>query len=195
MIWFLYLPLDIVTTLLAFPLAPLIGLFADGKGGVTLNRHNPLRLWLTLDNPIEGDEGHVRRWSAFVEKYPRFGLYVQRVFWLWRNKAYGWSWYVMNAHVAKDAPVWQWGDPRTGDDPYYTGWWIGTTSMNPLTARWMVYAVCPTFPGKCLRLYLGWKLRECLENRLKHQTDPTEPLKDVSAMYVCSFNPWKSREG
>ena len=58
MIWFLYLPLDIVTSLLAFPLAPIIALFADGTVDVTLSKNNPLRLWLTPDNPIEGDRGH-----------------------------------------------------------------------------------------------------------------------------------------
>ena len=58
MIWLLYLPLTTIVCLLAFPLAPIIALFADGQGDVTLSDKNPLRLWLTPDNPIEGDSGH-----------------------------------------------------------------------------------------------------------------------------------------
>ena len=68
MTWLLYLPLTTIVCLLAFPLAPIIALFADGQGDVTLSAKNPLRLWLTPDNPIEGDSGHFERWAGFVER-------------------------------------------------------------------------------------------------------------------------------
>ena len=193
MIWFLYLPLDIVTSLLAFPLAPIIALFADGNGDVTLSKNNPLRLWLTPDNPIEGDRGHYERWADFVAKHPKIGLYVQRTFWLWRNKAYGWSWNVLNTWVYKDDKLYSCGNPKTGDKPYYSGVWAATMSKNPFKARWMLYIVFPSFPGKCFRLYLGWKFQSALKMRIAHDADPAAEISDYNAMFVSTINPFKTR--
>mgnify|MGYP006954664500 CR=1 FL=1 len=182
MIWFLYLPLDIVTSLLAFPLSPIICLFADGQGDVTLSKKNPLRLWLTPDNPIEGDRGHFERWADFVKKHPKIGPYIQRVFWLWRNKAYGWSWKVLNAFIPAGQEIKQWGDHEVGDKPYKSGYWVAVTKN-----AWMLYLTFPTLPGKCFRLYMGWKLRSACLYRINKQP------KDYNAMFVCSLNPVKSR--
>lgn len=189
MIWFLYLPVDLITSLLAFPLAPVIALFADGKGDVMLSKHNPLRLWLTPDNPIEGDRGHFERWARFVVKYPKFGLYVQRTFWLWRNKAYGWSWKLLNAQVRKDDDLHWCGNPKVSDKPYNPGVCAATTSFNPFKARWMVYAVFPMFSGKCFRLYIGWKLKSALGMRIELGAE----TKDYDAMFVATVCPWKTR--
>lgn len=192
--WLLYLPFDTITTLLAFPLSPIICLFADGKGDVTLSKKNILRMWLTPDNPIEGDKGHYERWAGFVEKHPKIGMYVQRVFWLWRNKAYGWSWYVFNCEIPADMKLYQWGNPEVSDKPYKPGYWIGLTSKNIFTCYWMLYVTFPTFPGKCFRAYLGWKMRSPLSWRLKKESNPDFVIKYYSAMYVSAINPWKTRK-
>ena len=173
MIWLLYLPLTTIVCLLAFPLAPIIALFADGQGDVTLSDKNPLRLWLTPDNPIEGDSGHFDRWAGFVAAHPKIGMYIQRVAWLWRNKAYGWRWTVFST--------------------FHPGIWFATTSRNPIKARWMLYVIWPTFSGRCLRVYLGWKLQSACKYRIQHAENPAFIIPDYTAMFVCSINPWKER--
>lgn len=188
MIWFLYLPIDIITVLMAYPLAPIIALFSDEEGNSTLGKYNPLRMWLTPDNTMLGDRKHRERWASFVEKHPKIGPYVQRVAWLWRNKAYGFSWYLLNTKVGKDQAIHWTGDVETGDSPYHPGIWVATTSYNPITARWMLYAILPSWPkSKCIRIYLGWKLQSAIKERIRGT--PT----DRSAMMVSCINPWKSR--
>lgn len=174
MIWFLFLPFDTLAGLLAFPLAPLIALFADGEGGVTLGKRNILRLWLTPDNPIEGDRKHFARWASLVSKYPKAGLYVQRVAWLWRNKAYGWSWNVFQTELKEGQKTWSY---RNSDDTV----WLATTSMNPFTARWMAYLYVPSFGKKHLRVYCGWKMQSFFKRG-----------GDYKAMFVFCINPFKS---
>lgn len=194
MIWLLYLPLTTIVCLLAFPLAPIIALFANGQGDVTLSYKNPLRLWLTPDNPIEGDSGHFERWANFVAEHPKIGMYVQRVAWLWRNKAYGWRWTVFSTFVAADDELLQYGDSETDNDPYHPGVWFATTSRNPVKARWMLYVICPTFSGRCLRVYLGWKLQSACKYRIQHADNPEFVVPDYTAMFVCSVNPWREIE-
>lgn len=193
MFWLLYLPLIAIVCALAFPLAPVIALFADSHGDVKLSDKNPLRLWLTPDNPIDGDSGHFERWADFVAAHPIIGMYVQRVAWLWRNKAYGWRWTVLNTWVQSDDALLWTGDPSTSDKPYHPGIWAATTSRNPITARWMLYLVLPSIRGKCLRIYLGWKLQTAIRYRINHDADPSNAIPDYNAMFVCSVNPLKSR--
>jgi hypothetical protein len=174
MIWFLFLPLDTLAGLLAFPLAPIIALFADGKGDVTLGKRNILRMWLTPDNPIEGDRGHYARWADFVSRHPKTGLYVQRVAWMWRNKAYGWAWNVFHTPLKAGQKTWSY---RNADDTV----WLATTSLNPITARWMVYLYVPSFGKKYLRVYCGWKMQSFFKRG-----------GDYKAMFVFCINPFKS---
>ncbi|QIW86187.1 hypothetical protein PKP2_135 [Klebsiella phage P-KP2] len=39
----------------------------------------------TFDNPIDGDGGHIRRWASIRYHLGDFGVYMQRVGWLWRS--------------------------------------------------------------------------------------------------------------
>lgn len=188
MIWFLFLPIDLITTVLAYPLAPIIALFSDSEGNSTLGEKNILRLWLTPDNTMLGDSKNKARWESFVSKYPKVGPYIQRVAWLWRNKAYGWSWYLLNTEIKEGQEIYWCGDPRTDCDPYHPGVWLATTKKNPLTARWMAYLVLPTWPkSKCIRIYLGWKLQSSIKDRINGN------LSARSAMMVSCICPWKSR--
>lgn len=177
--WFLYLPLDLLVNALAYPIAPILALFADGKGDVRLSQKNILRLWLTPDNPIEGNAAQYERWEKFVSKFPRFGMFCQRTAWLWRNKAYGWEQYVFSVEIEDVDYI---GNPLVGDIPYVKGWCLAWAK-----GAWMVYVVLPTFKTKCLRIYFGWKLRPFCLQKMRGKVEKGD------AQIAFAINPWKSR--
>ena len=176
--WILILPLDILTTLLAYLIAPILALFADGEGDVTLHKYNPLRLWLTHDNPIEGDEAHYERWADWTSKH---GLFVQRVAWLWRNKAYGWSYYVWSVKVKPEDQMKVGGNPDVNyGDPHGKFWAVHKKG-------WMLYATGNSLFGRYWRIYIGWKIRSPAKKRLRGEVQ----TEDYVGQYVCAFTPFK----
>lgn len=85
--WLLMAPISLFLTLIAFPLALFLPLFAqDGWLPKWLN-------WFqTPDNSLDGDNGwKTEHWQwRFILPLP-LATYVGRVGWLWRNPAYGYG--------------------------------------------------------------------------------------------------------
>lgn len=172
--WFPLAVIDFLVASTAYPLAPIAALFAkDGR--------LPKLFWYleTYDNPVEGDGGHVRRWQAFAEKYGAFGRYCQRTAWLWRNKAYNYSYYVSGRDISQ--PVKWHGIP--GADGYVNkvipGWLVLHTPE-----AWCIYTYLPWIRlfGRqfYLRIYLGWKFKGEAEK-------PGETRRGMMVVFVSPF--------
>ena len=145
MSWFLLAPLDLLVSLLAYPLAPIIVLLTDGATPPAWAWP-----WMTDDNPIDGDGGHWERW-------PNDGttkrVIMRRIAWLWRNRGYGFSTFVTGRMLA--GPTYFWGNRLVSDRPMSAGFcWAYNRGT------WGIYAFVPWLPFfKCgLRVRLGWKI-------------------------------------
>jgi len=162
MIWLLLLPTSLLMTVLGYVLAPILPLFASVDGWL------PRWLWWfqTPDNSLDGDAD----WRA--RNLPR---YVGRVGWLLRNPAYGYDWGVLAAHIAPDAPFACYGNPEVQDHPLFAPGWVIFRHGD----YWRFYLVWPSFPGRYLRVNLGWKITP------DRQNDPCQ--------FVFSGNPFMAR--
>lgn len=167
MIWFLLAPLDMLVSLLAFPLAPFIVL-CTSPVGIAPAWAWP---WLTHDNPIDGDAGHRRRWAGRPS-------WMRRIAWLWRNRGYNFSYHVCG--VATMAPIYVHGGKAFWLEPTPQGWCFATCGK-----AWMLFVWLPwgrLFGIKRgLRVYLGWKLRGEID----------DPVNTDRAMLVTHINPVK----
>lgn len=187
MIWFLIAPIDMLVSLLAFPMAPLIVLCTSGVG------ISPWWAWpwLTHDNTIDGDGGHLERWAGHfgfdvdlklggMELHMRFRMkkpiWIRRIAWLWRNRGYNFSYHVCGAETNKPVRIvagrqfWLDANPK--------GWCIATCG-----SAWMLFAWFPYSANRGLRVYLGWKLRGKIDN----------PYSNPRAMLVTHINPLKGK--
>lgn len=172
--WFPLAVIDFLVALTAYPLAPIVALFAkDGR--------LPKLFWYleTYDNPVEGDGGHIRRWQTFADKYGVFGRYCQRTAWLWRNKAYNYSYHVSGRNISH--PVKWYGTPNVERHDTYvvTGWLLLTTPE-----AWCVYAYIPWLKlfGRQFywRIYLGWKFKGEAEK-------PGHTQRGMMALFISPF--------
>ena len=149
--YFLLLPASITFTLLAYLLAPVLPLFA--KDGWLPRRLN----WFqTPDNSIDGDDG----WrNEHLVGWPR---YLKRVFWLWRNPAYGFEWTgPLAAKITKDMEVTVLGDPWIKNrDNARAGAYL--CQVGPY---WNDKSIYPLFGDLCLMLEFGWKLQGYAQGR------------------------------
>jgi hypothetical protein len=103
----LYLVAAIVAEVVAMPAAFFLPFAAIGK--------TVLPWWLswfqTPDNDLDGDGGWVfEHWQWRFKLWRPLAIYVGRVGWLLRNRAYGFKWTVLAKRV-KNAPIYR-GDPQ-----------------------------------------------------------------------------------
>lgn len=167
----LLLPIHLGMVLLCWILSPILPLFAIGK--------DTLPKWLswfqTPDAPLDGDTG-------FLIIHKNTPQYLQRIIWLIRNPAYGFSWSVLAARPPLGTKIITFGNLYSGDDPYVPGW---SFSYIEGTHYFHVRAFIKTIPGKCLKSRLGWKFKGDSRN---YQQVTTPPYK-----YTFTFNPFKAR--
>jgi hypothetical protein len=153
--WIVLIPVDFISMVLAVIIAPFIVPFYSDKSG-----HLPkgFRWMETYDNPIDGDKGHIERWSK-IRKIPVIGKYLQRVAWLWRNKAYNFAYYKLGRDATSKFHYRGNPDIESGSsDPKHHGWlWMWNDEA------WGLFAVIPWLKvGKItfyVRIYCGWKLK------------------------------------
>lgn len=164
MIWILLSPLDMLVSMLAFPLAPFIVAFGVPWWSWP---------WLTHDNTIDGDAGHFERWPDNGTAWRR---YCRRVAWLWRNRGYNFSYHVCGVDTSNPARIiagrqfWRDASPK--------GWCVATCGK-----AWMIFGWLPYSSTRGLRVYLGWKLRGKID----------KPHENPRAMLVTHVNPVKGR--
>jgi hypothetical protein len=175
--WFAFLDLNLMP--LWFLLAPIVSLFT-ARGWPRWGGW----LW-TYDNPPQGDEGYQKHRAPFTSGYLEpWQLYVNRVFWLWRNPGYGFQkWCGVgygNGLVVKIIGDGGFGD-RISDKAGRAGWYYaeGWNDFGDVVA-FELYVVWPWCRSRCVRIRLGWKILTDKFKRLQF------------APMVNTANPFKS---
>lgn len=167
--WLLLVPLDLLVTILSVTVSPLMA------QAIYFGKDNKLPewlwLWQTPDDDAIGSNEHAMDWTR---SYP---LWFQCMVWLCRNSAYGFAWYVMGAKVPDNKEVKVFGNLNVNNTPYCSGWRILKADN-----AWELFFVCSSFPNKCFRARLGWKLDRWYNGNFS-----------MPAQFVCSINPWKSK--
>ena len=165
--WLLLVPIDLFMTLFSVLVSPLMACF--------LKSDNMLPTWLWLWQTPDCDAiGSGEGGMLWTRKYSRW---FQCMVWLCRNSCYGFAWYVLGAKVPENKVVRLYGNLETNNKPYASGWRIFVAEN-----CWEFFWVFPTFPGRCFRARLGWKLDRWFAGNYS-----------LSAQFVCSVNPWKTR--
>lgn len=143
---------DLFVTTLAIFIVPVVVPFAK-------NGHLPKCFrWLeTYDNPITGEPSHWKRWEWVRNLLgDRFGLYFQTVGWLWRNKAYNYSYYVSGREIFPEYKCH--GNALVGNNKNARGY-----NLVLADNAWCLFAMVPFFKiGNFQiywRIYLGWKIK------------------------------------
>ena len=177
MIYFLYIllaPLDFIFTyFVAYPLAPILPLFAVQKEWWCDNHSyravGPvLPVWLnwfmTPDNTLDGDAGAVSRNGTG---------YWPKVLWLWRNAAYSFALRYINALYDTTVS----GDPTIKDnDNAKAGWCL--VRSNGLFQLRIVKRLFNS--SRCFYFNFGWNIMGLADPNV-------DPKPDVwQATFVCS---------
>lgn len=156
--WLFLLIADVAMFLIAWLLAPILPHFATDNG------HLPC--WLayfdTPDNALDGDLGYVMLHAPF-KGYGATGWrqYINRVVWLWRNPAYGFSYTMLGTRIDSLPRVVS-GDPYVSDSSNLTigrmRGFSGHVLLRSGTAFEFYLVRQYGQSGHCFRLRLGWKM-------------------------------------
>lgn len=155
-LWALFFVIDKILLILSLPLIPFLSLFtANGwpKWG---------SIFWTYDNPPQGDLGYQAKRAPYCPASSPWELYVNRVFWLYRNPNYGFNKLACIIY-GSDLEVKMVRFGGAGDmisDKYrHPGWYYAEcrNHYNDLIA-FEFYAVLPWSENHDLRIRLGWKI-------------------------------------
>ena len=146
--WLVLSVTSVFMTATAYIFAIFLYVFADDKGNLPWW----LKYYQTQDNPIWGDQSFHDKQMAWT-KSP----YLRSVFWLWRNPAYGFDYYVLGIVINSSYAYSDYGDPSTSNTPMHSGWYVRVLD-NHFTTYWQLYIVIALTKTACIRINLGWKL-------------------------------------
>lgn len=172
--WLLLLILDVTATVLSYPLAPFVVLFASGNGWL------PRWLWWfqTPDNPLDGDDGWKHENWLWRYKLPApLARYVGRVGWLWRNSVYGFAINVIGAKTRGTDVLQVHGDLAVHDT--LTGSTFRVLWRNGRPIYFQYYLTKKWSSKRYVRVNIGWKLWQF------------RPGEDVNCQFVFVANPIK----
>ena len=146
-IYFFMFIASMIINLLAVILSPLIVWFSmrdNAKGKIP----KIFNWFLTHDNPIDGDEGHLERHPK--EDY--LSIYKRRVFWICRNKGYTFDYNVCGTYLT--GPIRVKGNPNTSDQR--EAGYLFQVDDNGIFEYYLIYRY-PFLKSHCFRVRLGWK--------------------------------------
>ncbi|CCE26286.1 g263 [Yersinia phage phiR1-37] len=172
-LWLVMVPVDFIMVLTAYPMSPIIALISMIKG-------EPPKwawLWLTYDNPIDGDSGHLKRWADYVAKYPKWGVYCRRTAWLWRNKVYNFAYTYEGISVGKIVVAS--GNPNTESGKPGKEGYIWLVDEN---GYWCLFLFKHYTKNLAVRIYIGWKFKGLLK-------DPNGKIE--RSMFANFFSPFR----
>ena len=134
--------ISMAVNILALVLAPAIALIS-----IYTDVPRVFNFLLTHDNPIDGDEGHLSRWTTKDDFKTKF---LRRTAWLWRNKGYSFDYYQLGCPIGNHLVTH--GDPATSSEGHQ-GWLFQYNEYG----YFEFYLVKPySFnKNKCLRVRLG----------------------------------------
>lgn len=162
--WIVMLPVSLLVTVLAFPLAPLIVPFVQYREGLLDNATKtgmgwyliPLFNWFqTPDNSIDGDEGwRVEHWQWRYKFPPKIATYIGRVGWLWRNPGQGFGCVTLTGNPIVATYT---GDLNVNDSPLHEG--TCTVHCQGLFQWVWVKRISAK---KCIYCNFGWNVKGCV---------------------------------
>jgi hypothetical protein len=167
--WFILIPLNIITTLLAALGAPLWALFADKDGLYPA--------WLqwaaTPDYTADGDPPFKEQHAPYPAPTTWAQRYVNRVVWMFRNPAYGFDLSVL-AYKPKDGDTLRtWGTRPLSGDLSKSGWVFARSG-----SAWQLYVTFHWNDTHTTKLNFGWKLW-ALPNSCQFVFSPTGLWKQL----------------
>ena len=169
MIYLIYLvmvPINLLVTLLAVILAPILPLFAKDEmgpinNGSAIGMGPRLPKWLswfmTPDNSLYGDE-------TFMRLNPP--SYWSEVKWLWRNPAYGCGLRYLNAPYTTSYS----GDPSIKDNDNAKAGWCLVHANGLFQFRW----VKPIGFSRCIYCNFGWNIMGLVDPNVNPKPNPWE---------------------
>lgn len=168
--WILMVPVMLALTVLAFPLAFVLPLFASkGEGWLdNCTRYGYgvfLPKWLdwfqTPDNDLDGDNGwKTEHWQWRFKLPAVLANYVGRLGWIWRNPAYGYGIEIISAPAEGKAE----GNLNIGDRPLQEG-----SCYVDIEDLWQYVLVKKLTSSKALYMNLGWNIKGALSgDRREH---------------------------
>lgn len=172
LIYILMVPVNLLITLIAIIVAPILPIFAVQKMGWCDNHSYEavgprLPWWLgwfqTPDNSLDGD-------SAF-QKINGIS-YWAKVKWLWRNPAYSYGLRYIHAPFATSYR----GNKLIRDNDNAIGGWLFVTA-NEL---FQYVVIVPIGFNRCFMCNLGWNVRALIDGNINPQPNPYQ------ATFVCS---------
>jgi hypothetical protein len=155
--WFILLPLNILLTLVNYPLALVLPAFR------TQDDYLPRWLWWfqTPDNPLLGDESYQTKpgRAPFCGATTGWKAYCNRVAWLWRNPIYGFSWGVMAFDVRPGYVIKRLEGSKPIEGSLKSDGFFLATLTNPDGSWcWQLYITHHWTETKCTKLNFGWKI-------------------------------------
>lgn len=174
--WPFFAALSGVASLIAFPVVPVVVLlWMLPKPFAWLQKPFDWLLWpfMTYDNPIDGDGGHLERWpgpknagrNTLRDRFHRWLYsYCRRVGWLWRNRVYNISYYCFGRTLV--GVLTTKGNGKVSDRPFTPG----MSFQYDERGAWELYAVwkIPYLP-LCVRHRVGWSIPEDYRSGMVHR--------------------------
>ena len=156
LLWLSIFPLNFAIYLACMILNPVVALFVTERDGREY-LVKPLYWFQTHDNPVDeywyggyfSDSFFTYVKNATQAQYDnsRFLRYVCRLFWLWRNCAYGFSYNLFGRDLINPETMTEHGDEKHGL------WWRYTDRVN----SWQWKAHIPVGLGLRMDINIGWK--------------------------------------
>ena len=169
--YLLLLPTSFLVDLSGLIVVPIALLFTPRDAN-----HLPHLFW-PWDNDMEGINGDQYWKQQYGDKVTHF---YYRFLWLaLRNPGNNFGYYC-GWQQTRDCTYRYWGDTQVSNrNPYHPGW-IFVLGNNGKRGAFCFYAVWPSLPGRCLRIFLGWKIHDM-------------PKDDTYAQLVFGINPLMGR--
>lgn len=140
--------------LVAFPLTPIIVLFAKSDGYLP----KWLNWFQTFDAPLDGDLSWLNN-RPYKSESGRYQRYINRCYWLWRNSLYGFSRSVLGVKHIEGEDLLLTGDVQTSETSSHSGSVLRKLYQNGELVAFQYYRVSQWgSSSKCTRLNIGWKL-------------------------------------
>jgi len=184
--WALMAPLMIVLTVLTYPLAFILPLFAQEREGLLDNGTKTgmgwyLPSWLnwfqTPDNSLDGDYGwRTEHWQWRFKLPTRLATYVGRLGWLIRNPGYGVGVVFMTGDPILAAFS---GNQAVNDSPGVEGYCL-VHSQGLFQWVW----VKRISEGKCVYCNFGWSIKGLI--------DGTQRTHKATFQFSPRISTWKS---
>lgn len=177
--WLALIPVSLVSSLLAWVVAPVAPLFVDRE---TWRLPKTLRWCSTPTTWLRGDRAHMAKYGDGGNPDDRsmnLRRWWQCVHWILRNPSTYFQRLGFIGIQAKPTDHYVvYGNPETRSETI-TGWMCGWLFTEGKPRAFHLYAIVlyPHFPGKGLRICLGWKM--WLDGELP-------------AQHTCRITPWKS---